>query len=102
MGRDVQSFQYGPQNGAVYGRKVFQKSSLRKRFPKRFFQIAETQNHNLVSCTDRKSFRNASKVIDIARGFGVDAQVVGRVQESEDNASSVILRTVNGEFTYSK
>uniref|UniRef100_A0A7S3A865 phosphoribosylformylglycinamidine cyclo-ligase n=2 Tax=Rhodosorus marinus TaxID=101924 RepID=A0A7S3A865_9RHOD len=46
--------------------------------------------------------RNASKVIDIARGFGVDAQVVGRVQESEDNASSVILRTVNGEFTYSK
>jgi len=46
--------------------------------------------------------RHASRVIDIARGFGVDAQVIGRVQDSEDNSSSVVLQTVNGEFTYSK
>lgn len=40
---------------------------------------------------------NASRVIDISKSFGVDAQVVGHI---EKGARSLTIRSEYGEFKY--
>lgn len=41
----------------------------------------------------------ANHVIEISKGFGVDAQIIGRVEQA--NAKHVTLRAPHGEFIYS-
>ncbi len=41
---------------------------------------------------------NAQEVIDIAKGFGIDAQVIGRVEASENK--QVTIKSEKGEFIY--
>ena len=43
------------------------------------------------------SLENASRVIDISKSFGVDAQVVGHI---EKGARSLTIRSEYGEFKY--
>jgi phosphoribosylformylglycinamidine cyclo-ligase len=42
--------------------------------------------------------RHADRIIDISKSFGVEAQVVGRVEAS--NGKKVTLKTPNGVFEY--
>ncbi|MCF8217468.1 MAG: phosphoribosylformylglycinamidine cyclo-ligase [Bacteroidales bacterium] len=44
--------------------------------------------------------KEASKIIEIAKSFGVDAQIVGRVEQSEQ--SKVTINSYYGTFTYNK
>ncbi len=42
----------------------------------------------------------AQEVIDIAKSFNIDAQVIGRVEESKESGARVTLHTENGVFDY--
>jgi phosphoribosylformylglycinamidine cyclo-ligase len=42
--------------------------------------------------------RNAANVIDIARSFDIDAQVIGHVESSDNN--EVLLKAPQGTFIY--
>jgi len=53
--------------------------------------------HRLEIYTD---VNTADKIIDISKSFGIDAQVIGRVESAK--TASVELLTENGEFVYEK
>ncbi|MFA6767199.1 MAG: AIR synthase related protein [Parabacteroides sp.] len=42
--------------------------------------------------------KKAQKIIDITKGFGIDAQIIGFVEESEHN--ELIIESEKGRFTY--
>jgi len=42
--------------------------------------------------------KKAQKIIDITKGFGIDAQIIGFVEESEHN--ELIIESEEGRFTY--
>ncbi|MBR5204721.1 MAG: phosphoribosylformylglycinamidine cyclo-ligase, partial [Bacteroidaceae bacterium] len=42
---------------------------------------------------------HAEEVIAISKSFGIDAQIVGRIEES-DGKKELIIRSDFGEFTY--
>jgi phosphoribosylformylglycinamidine cyclo-ligase len=46
----------------------------------------------------------AQSIIDISTSFGVDAQIVGRVEEfnSNDNSKQLTIQSEFGEFIYNK
>ena len=44
---------------------------------------------------------NAKKIIEVANDFGIEAQVVGRVEESTERSNKVTLETTQGAFEYS-
>ena len=41
----------------------------------------------------------AQEVIDITKSFGIDAQIVGRI-EAKEGGKEVVLKTENGEYIY--
>ena len=43
---------------------------------------------------------HAQAVIDIAHSFGIDAQVVGRIEPNACNSAEVEIRSPFGTFTY--
>jgi len=43
---------------------------------------------------------HAQAVIDIAHSFGIDAQVVGRIEPNTCNSAEVEIRSPFGTFTY--
>ena len=43
---------------------------------------------------------DAQQVIDIARSFGIEAQVIGRVQASADGKNHLTIKSEVGEFNY--
>jgi phosphoribosylformylglycinamidine cyclo-ligase len=51
--------------------------------------------HRLEIYTDAES---ASRMIEIARSFHIDAQIVGRVEES--SKKMLTIRSEHGEFIY--
>jgi len=53
--------------------------------------------HRLEIYTDANT---ADKIIEISKSFGIDAQVIGRVESAK--TASVELLTENGEFVYEK
>jgi phosphoribosylformylglycinamidine cyclo-ligase len=42
----------------------------------------------------------ADKFIAISKKYGVDAQIVGRVEASEDNVNHVTIKTKDNTFNY--
>ncbi|HEY4800836.1 MAG TPA: AIR synthase-related protein, partial [Bacteroidia bacterium] len=53
--------------------------------------------HRMEMYTDAKS---AVKIISISRSFGVDAQIVGRVEKSAGKKNKLTIRSHHGEYIY--
>lgn len=53
--------------------------------------------HRMEIYTDEKT---ASHIITISRSFGVDAQIIGRVEKSSDKKNKLTLKSSCGEFVY--
>ena len=53
--------------------------------------------HRMEIYTDAKS---AEKIISISRSFGVDAQIIGRVEKSADKKNKLTIKSTHGEFIY--
>lgn len=44
----------------------------------------------------------ADKIIRTSKSFGVDAQIIGRVEKAQDNKSTLFIHSENGKFNYSR
>lgn len=53
--------------------------------------------HRMEIYTDEKT---AEKIISISKSFGVDAQIVGRVEKSADKKNKLTIKSTHGEFNY--
>lgn len=63
---------------------------------KEMYQVFN-MGHRMEIYTDA---RTAEKLIAISKSFGVDAQIVGRVEKSTDKRPKLTLRSEYGEFQY--
>jgi phosphoribosylformylglycinamidine cyclo-ligase len=53
--------------------------------------------HRMEIYTDEET---ANKIISISKSYGVDAQVIGRVEKSQDKKNKLTIRSEYGEFIY--
>ena len=53
--------------------------------------------HRLEIYTDKLT---AEDIISISKKYGIDAKIIGRVEESQE--TSLEINTQNGSFTYTK
>ena len=53
--------------------------------------------HRMEVYTDE---RTAQALIDLSRSFGIEAQIVGRVERSDESAPKVTIQGPHGTFTY--
>ena len=63
---------------------------------KEMYQVFN-MGHRMEIYTDEKS---AEKIISISRSFGVDAQIIGRVEKSTDKKNKLTIKGRHGEFIY--
>ena len=63
---------------------------------KEMYQVFN-MGHRMEIYTDVKS---AEKIISISRSFGVDAQIIGRVEKSADKKNKLTIKSLHGEFQY--
>ncbi len=63
---------------------------------KEMYQVFN-MGHRMEIYTDKKT---AEKIISISKSFGVDAQVIGRVEKSKAKKSSLTISSAHGQFNY--
>ncbi len=63
---------------------------------KEMYQVFN-MGHRMEIYTDEKT---AKELISLSRSFGVDAQVIGRVEKSADKKNKLTIRSKHGEFIY--
>jgi phosphoribosylformylglycinamidine cyclo-ligase len=63
---------------------------------KEMYQVFN-MGHRMEIYTDKKS---AEKIISISRSFGVDAQIIGRVEKSTNKKNKLTIESQHGKFEY--
>ncbi len=63
---------------------------------KEMYQVFN-MGHRMEVYTNEKT---AEKIISVSRSFGVDAQIIGRVEKSADKKNKLTIRSQHGEFIY--
>ena len=63
---------------------------------KEMYQVFN-MGHRMEIYTDEKT---AGKIISISKSFGVDAQIIGRVEKSADRKNKLTIKSNHGEFIY--
>jgi phosphoribosylformylglycinamidine cyclo-ligase len=63
---------------------------------KEMYQVFN-MGHRMEIYTDKKT---AEKIISISRSFGVDAQIIGRVERSTDKQNHLTIAGAHGDFQY--
>lgn len=63
---------------------------------KEMYQVFN-MGHRMEIYTDEKA---ASQIISISKSFGVEAQIIGRVEKSADKKNKLTIRSKHGEFIY--
>ena len=63
---------------------------------KEMYQVFN-MGHRMEIYTDTKT---AEKIISISKSFGVDAQIIGRVEKSSDKKNKLTIKSTHGEFVY--
>lgn len=63
---------------------------------KEMYQVFN-MGHRMEIYTDEKA---ASQIISISKSFGVDAQIIGRVEKSADKKNKLTIRSKHDEFIY--